>query len=77
LATVTLVMNVLKMSVFGVTDLLNTDILLLGVLIGLITIPGNWLGRSVLKRMKDSDHRIIIDVLTVLMILNFIYLAFK
>lgn len=77
LATVTLVMNVLKMSVFGVTDLLNTDILLLGVLIGLITIPGNWLGRSLLKRMKDSDHRIIIDVLTVLMILNFIYLASK
>lgn len=77
LASVTLVMNVLKMSVFGVTALLNTDILLLGVLIGLITIPGNWLGRSVLKRMKDSDHRIIIDVLTVLMIINFIYLAFQ
>jgi hypothetical protein len=45
------------------------------VAIGLITIPGNWLGRSVLRRMKDADHRVTIDVLTVLMILNFAYLA--
>jgi uncharacterized membrane protein YfcA len=76
LATVTLVMNVLKLSVFGVTDLMTWDLLLLGVAIGLITIPGNWLGRFFLKIMKDSDHRIIIDTMTVLMIINFIYLAF-
>lgn len=77
LATVTLVMNVLKMSVFGVTDLISWELFFLGVAIGLITIPGNWVGRSVLKTMKDSDHRIIIDLLTVLMIINFIYLAIK
>ena len=77
LATVTLVMNVIKMSVFGVTDLMSWELFFLGVAIGLITIPGNWVGRSVLKRMKDSDHRTIIDILTVLMIINFIYLAIK
>jgi len=77
LATVTLVMNVLKMSVFGVTDLISWELFFLGVAIGLITIPGNWVGRFVLKTMKDSDHRIIIDLLTVLMIINFIYLAIK
>ena len=76
LATVTLVMNVLKLSVFGVTDLMTWDLLLLGVAIGLITIPGNWLGKFILKIIKDSDHRIIIDTMTVLMIINFIYLAF-
>jgi uncharacterized membrane protein YfcA len=76
LATVTLVMNVLKLSVFGVTNLMTWDLLFLGVAIGLITIPGNWLGRYFLKIMKDSDHRIIIDTMTVLMIINFIYLAF-
>jgi uncharacterized membrane protein YfcA len=75
LATVTLVMNVLKLSVFGVTDLLNSQILLLGVMIGVMTIPGNWVGRSILRKMKDSDHRLIIDVLTVMMIVNFVYLA--
>ena len=36
---------------------------------------GNWVGRSILKRLQDSDHRLIIDFLTVLMIINFIYLA--
>lgn len=75
LATVTLVMNVLKLTVFGLTDLMNYELFALGVMIGLITIPGNWTGRSILKRMKDSDHRTIVDVLTVLMIVNFIYLA--
>ena len=75
LATVTLAMNVLKSLVFGATSLVNHDVLFLGVAIGLITIPGNWLGRSVLRRMKDADHRVTIDVLTVLMILNFAYLA--
>lgn len=77
LATVTLVMNVLKLSVFGATDLVSWNLLIVGAVIGMITIPGNWLGRSILKRMKDSDHRIIIDILTVLMIVNFIYLALK
>ena len=32
-------------------------------------------GGFILKRMQDSDHRLIIDFLTVLMIVNFIYLA--
>lgn len=77
LATVTLVMNVIKMSVFGATDLMTWELFYLGVIIGLITIPGNWAGRSLLKRMHDSGHRLIIDILTVLMIINFLYLAFK
>ena len=75
LATVTLAMNVLKSIVFGATNLVNQDVFLLGVAIGLITIPGNWIGRSILRRMKDADHRTAIDVMTVLMIVNFIYLA--
>ena len=75
LASITLVMNGLKLAVFGATDLISGELLLLGVLIGAMTVPGNWLGRSLLKRMQDSDHRLIIDILTVLMIANFIYLA--
>ena len=75
LASVTLVMNILKLSVFGATNLITYEMFMLGVLIGIMTIPGNWVGRSILKRMQDSDHRLIIDILTVLMIVNFIYLA--
>ena len=75
LATITLAMNVVKASVFGVTDLINAELIVFGAAIGIITIPGNWVGRVILKRIKDSDHRMIIDILTVLMILNFVYLA--
>ena len=75
LATITLVMNVVKVVVFGATSLLDVDLLVLGVGIGILTIPGNWLGRWVLKRLRDSDHRTAIDIMTVLMIINFIYLA--
>lgn len=75
LATITLTMNVIKTSVFGATDLINAELFVFGVAIGLITIPGNWLGRVILKRIRDRDHRVAIDVLTVLMILNFAYLA--
>lgn len=75
LATVTLAMNVLKLTVFGATSLMPYDLFVLGVVIGLITIPGNWTGRIILGRLQDSDHRTIIDILTLLMIVNFIYLA--
>ena len=75
LASITLVMNVLKLSVFGATDLINNQLFLLGIMIGVMTIPGNWVGRAILKKMQDRDHRLIIDILTVLMIVNFIYLA--
>ena len=75
LATITLAMNIIKSTVFGATDLMGWDVFTLGVAIGLITIPGNWIGRFILKGMGDADHRLAIDILTVLMILNFIYLA--
>ena len=75
LATVTLVMNVIKMAVFGATDLLDWDLFVMGAIIGLIKVPGNWLGRSVLRGMKDSDHRLAIEIMTVLMIINFVYIA--
>ena len=68
-------MNILKLIVFGATDLFTYELFWLGVLIGLMTVPGNWVGRFILKRMEDSDHRLIIDFLTVMMIVNFIYLA--
>ena len=77
LATVTLVMNVLKAAVFGATSLIDVETLVLGAGIGLITIPGNWIGRSVLRRLRDSNHRVAIDVLTAVMILNFIYIALE
>ncbi|MBL4827894.1 MAG: sulfite exporter TauE/SafE family protein [Spongiibacteraceae bacterium] len=75
LATVTLVMNIIKMAVFGATALISGQHLLLGVAIGLVTVPGNILGKKILEKMTDKNHRQIIDILTVLLIMNFFYLA--
>lgn len=77
LASVTLVMNILKLAVFSIADLVSPELLVLGVVIGLLTIPGNWAGRAVLRRATDRHHRATIDILTVLMIVNFVYLALQ
>lgn len=75
LATITLVMNTIKTAVFGVTGIMSTELFMLGAAIGLITIPGNWAGRAVLRRMTDRHHRAAIDFLTLAMIANFLYLS--
>lgn len=76
LASVTLVMNLLKTAVFGTTGVMSQDVFWLGVGIGLISLPGNWIGREILRSVRDKDHRLAVDILTVLMIANFVYLAF-
>ena len=75
LATIVLAMNVTKLLVFGATDLMTGELLLLGGAIGLVTIPGNLLGRAILRRMQDSEHHLAVDIMTVMMIVNFGYLA--
>ena len=77
LAFVTLVMNGLKLVVFGVSSLMTPQLLIMGVFIGVITIPGNWLGSNILHKIRDGDHRSVVDILTVGMVLNFIYLAYS
>jgi uncharacterized membrane protein YfcA len=75
MATVALSMNLVKLAVFGSTEFMDARLFTLGVIIGLISIPANWAGKAVLKQMSDRHHSLIIDGLTLLMIVNFIYLA--
>ena len=77
LAAIALATNVTRVSVFGGTDLLGGGFLLLGVLVGLVTIPGNWIGRSVLRRMTNESHSGYIDALAVIGALNFFWLAYR
>lgn len=75
LATITLAMNSIKLVVFGSTDLLNAELLALGVIVGLCTVPGNWVGKGILQKLSDDHHRYIVDGFTLLVIINFLYLA--
>lgn len=75
LAAVALTTNITRVTVFGGTDLLNGGYLALGILVGLFTIPGNWIGRSILRRITNERHGYVVDFLAVLGALNFFWLA--
>ncbi len=77
LACIVLFMNAVKTGVFLTTGLSTQNLVLLGVLIGLATIPGNYVGRAILRRMTDRDHTKLIDLMTVLIIFNFLYIALQ
>jgi len=75
LAVIALVTNITRITVFGASDLLTTDYVWLGVVCGLATIPGNWFGRTVLRKISSARHAGAVDVLTVLGAVNFFWLA--
>jgi len=76
MAVIVLSMNLLKVLVFGMTGLMTGELLALGAAIGLVTIPGNWLGKKILLSLTDSRHQLTINILTGLLIFNFLYLYF-
>lgn len=77
LAMIVLIMNVTKLLVFGASSIIDVQMLLMGICIGLATIPGNILGREILKRTSDAKHQTAVNVMTVIIIINFIYLSFN
>ena len=77
IAAIALVANIVRALVFGATDLITSDYLFLGLLIGLMTIPGNWIGRTVLQRITTEKHSNLVDVIAVIGALNFFWLAVK
>jgi uncharacterized membrane protein YfcA len=77
LAVIALTTNVVRTAVFGGTSLLEPHLVLLGVLVGLLTVPGNWIGRSLMRRMSLALHVGLVDILTVLGGLNFLWLAYR
>lgn len=77
MALIALVTNITRVAVFGGTDQLVEGYIALGLFVGLLTIPGNWLGRSVLRRISNQSHGYAVDFLTVLAACNFFYLAVR
>ena len=75
MAVVAFSTNIARITVFGGTQLLDAHYVLMGVLIGLAMIPGNWIGRTILRRMAPSTHSGLIDLFAAVGGLNFLYLA--
>jgi hypothetical protein len=55
---------------------LTSDYFVLGLLVGLVMIPGNWVGRRLLRGMTVSAHGLLVDAFAVIGGLNFLYLGF-
>jgi uncharacterized membrane protein YfcA len=75
MAAIALSTNITKIAVFGSTQLLDGQYLVLGLLVGLVMIPGNWVGLHVLRRMAPGTHGRIVDFFALVGGVNFLYLA--
>ncbi len=65
IATIGFTLNLTKTLVFGSTALLDLELLITGVLIGVCTIPGAYLGRWVITHTPIRVHTLILEVMIV------------
>lgn len=54
-------LNVIKTTFFGFSPLLTTELALIGVLLGLCTIPGHHLGRWVVRKTPIRIHTLFLE----------------
>ena len=75
LAAIAFTTNVTRIGVYGSTSMLDSQYLLLGIFVGVMTIPSNMIGRSLLRKMTNKSHATFVDLLTVIGALNFFWMA--
>ena len=74
-AAVGLAMHIVKTIVFGSTRVLTAQYAMIGILIGLVMIPGAFIARWILSRMPLKVHAAIIDAVIVAGGLSFLLRA--
>ena len=62
-AALGLTLNITKSIVFGAGDLLNSELISFGIVVGLCTIPGGMLGKWIVKNARVEVHTIIVEAL--------------
>jgi len=77
LAAVALLTNIIRISIYGISDLLPMPYVVLAICAGIATIPGTWIGRTMLKRSTDDSHTIMVEVLLILGGLGFYWIAMR
>ena len=69
-------LNLSKTLVFGSSPLMGSEMLILGLSIGLFTLPGPFIGRWILKNTDVKIHSRFLDVFVFLSSLYFLYVGF-
>lgn len=77
LAAIALTTNITRSIIYGVSDLLTQPYILLGIMAGVATIPGAWIGRSILRKLTDKRHARLLEWLLVLGGINFFWVGYK
>jgi len=62
-AALGLTLNITKTLVFGVGSLLDREMVSLGILVGVCTIPGGMLGKWIVKNTDIEVHTVIVELL--------------
>ena len=75
LAVIAALTHIARAATFGSIGLIGQEILILGLIGGAATIPGNLLGKIILKKMTNHNHEILVDLMAFGGGVNFLYLA--
>jgi uncharacterized membrane protein YfcA len=65
-AAVSIVIGVVKVSVFGLAGVLTVQVISLALLIGIIALPGAFLARAFVERMPVHVHTAILDAVVLI-----------
>jgi uncharacterized membrane protein YfcA len=65
-AVISIVISMVKMSVFGLAGVLTPQIIALAILIGLAAMPGAYIARHLVERMPVHFHTAILDAVVLL-----------
>jgi uncharacterized membrane protein YfcA len=75
-AAISTAMNILKIAIFGGSSLLNQELVLAGILIGLCTVPGAFIARRIMDRLPIHVHVWIMEAVIIAGGLSFLWRAF-
>ena len=76
-AAISIVIGIVKISVFGAAGVLTPQIVAFALLIGIVALPGAFLARAFVERMPLHMHTAILDVVVLVGGVVLIYGAFR
>jgi uncharacterized membrane protein YfcA len=76
-AAISIVIGVVKVSVFGIAGVLTPQVVAFALLIGIVAFPGAFLAKAFVERMPVHVHTAILDAVVLVGGVMMVYGAFK
>ncbi len=75
LSVIAAMTHIARAATFGSLGLINQDVLTIGLIAGIATIPGGIVGRALLRRMTNQSHEGLVDIMAFGGGMNFLWMA--